>query len=199
MTFTRAHYKLYILIILFGSYAKVVLSIKKINSIDYGWKLLAASTLLTLVIPIIIKSAMFVCKSLLLAACFKVSIAAGGFLSLVFAIMLAIEFHQDNRMNAYYETQKNQKLDLRNGLFECQSCGNRTVKSGEKSCHICGMMFKDEGGVISTQGILARTSVIDTELKVLLSQNPNAVVINLGAGLDTRFFRLDNGTVLFSK
>lgn len=64
-------------------------------------------------------------------------------------------------------------------------------------CDTAGITVDE--GVISTHGILARTSVIDTELKVLLSQNPNAVVINLGAGLDTRFFRLDSGTVLFSK
>lgn len=52
-----------------------------------------------------------------------------------------------------------------------------------------------DGGEISTHGILARTQVIDTEVESLLSVNPNAIVINLGAGLDTRFFRLDNGTV----
>lgn len=52
-----------------------------------------------------------------------------------------------------------------------------------------------DGGEISTHGILARTQVIDTEVERLLSANPNAIVINLGAGLDTRFFRLDNGTV----
>lgn len=52
-----------------------------------------------------------------------------------------------------------------------------------------------DGGEISTHGILARTQVIDTEVKNLLAENPCATVINLGAGLDTRFFRLDNGIV----
>lgn len=52
-----------------------------------------------------------------------------------------------------------------------------------------------DGGVISAHGILARTKVIDTEVKNLLVENPCATVINLGAGLDTRFFRLDIGNV----
>ena len=50
-----------------------------------------------------------------------------------------------------------------------------------------------DGGEISTLGILARTKVIDDEVKSILSQNPEAVIINLGAGLDTRICRIDNG------
>jgi len=49
------------------------------------------------------------------------------------------------------------------------------------------------GGEISTLGILARTIVIDEEVRKKLAFNPKTIVINLGAGLDTRIFRLDNG------
>lgn len=52
-----------------------------------------------------------------------------------------------------------------------------------------------DGGEISTHGILARTKIIDTEVKNIITKNPHSIVINLGAGLDTRFFRLDNGVV----
>lgn len=51
------------------------------------------------------------------------------------------------------------------------------------------------GGEISTHGILARTKVIDEGVRTILHKKPHAIVINLGAGLDTRFFRVDNGTV----
>ncbi len=50
-----------------------------------------------------------------------------------------------------------------------------------------------DGGEISTIGILARTKVIDEEVGGILSRNPNTVIINLGAGLDTRISRIDNG------
>ncbi len=52
-----------------------------------------------------------------------------------------------------------------------------------------------DGGNIAAHGILARTQVIDAEVRRCLAEHPHAVIINLGAGLDTRFFRLDNGTV----
>lgn len=50
-----------------------------------------------------------------------------------------------------------------------------------------------DGGAISTHGILVRTQVIDNVVNHLLLENPNSLVINLGAGLDTRMNRLDNG------
>lgn len=52
-----------------------------------------------------------------------------------------------------------------------------------------------DGGEISTLGILARTKVIDEEVQKKLTANPNTTVINLGAGLDTRIFRLHNDVV----
>ncbi len=50
-----------------------------------------------------------------------------------------------------------------------------------------------DGGEIATLGILARTKVIDDETRRLLSKNPDTTIINLGAGLDTRICRIDNG------
>ena len=50
-----------------------------------------------------------------------------------------------------------------------------------------------DGGKVSSHGILARTKVIDDEVKKILAENPDATIINLGAGLDTRICRVDNG------
>ena len=58
-------------------------------------------------------------------------------------------------------------------------------------CDTDGMVI--DGGEISTHGILARTKVIDDEINKILTRNAHATIINLGAGLDTRFFRLDKG------
>lgn len=47
-----------------------------------------------------------------------------------------------------------------------------------------------------SQAIIAiRTEVIDRLVKKFVCQYPNTTVINLGAGLCTRFFRVDNGSV----
>lgn len=67
----------------------------------------------------------------------------------------------------------------------------------EKSAEILRTLHLEDkitdGGSISTLGILSRTKIIDDEVKRILSQNANATIINLGAGLDTRISRVDNG------
>ncbi|KAH0793352.1 class I SAM-dependent methyltransferase [Histomonas meleagridis] len=53
--------------------------------------------------------------------------------------------------------------------------------------------FSKFEGAMSMAGCQSRTILIDRCLKKLINENPNCVVVNLGCGLDTRFFRLDNG------
>jgi len=50
-----------------------------------------------------------------------------------------------------------------------------------------------DGGGMAAHGILARTKVIDDEIKGILLNRPNSIIINLGAGLDTRTSRIVNG------
>ncbi len=44
-------------------------------------------------------------------------------------------------------------------------------------------------------GVAIRTEIIDRGARAFLAEHPRAVVVNLGAGLCTRFFRVDNGHV----
>lgn len=118
---------------------------KKINSIGYGVKILGYATIFTLVIPGIIKIVLLAYKNRILAACGKISFGIGIFIIVFFIGLLSVEFHQDKRMDLYYETKKDEKMDLRNGLYECQACGNRAVKSEDKYCGICGILFKGKG------------------------------------------------------
>lgn len=50
-----------------------------------------------------------------------------------------------------------------------------------------------DGGNITHVGIIARTMIMDQGINRFLEQNPKGTVINIGAGLDTRFTRVDNG------
>ncbi|MBI85841.1 MAG: methyltransferase [Planctomycetaceae bacterium] len=45
--------------------------------------------------------------------------------------------------------------------------------------------------------VAIRTEILDEQTKKFIDQNPEAVVVNLGAGLDNRFTRLDNGRLLW--
>ena len=53
----------------------------------------------------------------------------------------------------------------------------------------------DKGDWKSETGVVVRTVILDDYIKSFISKNPNAVCINIGAGLDTRFFRVNNGKI----
>lgn len=118
---------------------------KKINSIWYGGKIFGAAVIFTLVIPVVIRLVMLVYKTAVLAICARISLGIGVVITFFFCILLTIEFHQDKEQNLYYETQKKVKLSLGNGMYECQSCGNKTIKSKDRNCCICGILFEEMG------------------------------------------------------
>ena len=78
-----------------------------------------------------------------------------------------------------------------------ESARDNPIILDEKSSEILKTLNLEDkitdGGAISTLGILSRTKIIDDEVSRILSQNANAAIINLGAGLDTRIVRMDNG------
>jgi O-methyltransferase involved in polyketide biosynthesis len=44
-------------------------------------------------------------------------------------------------------------------------------------------------------GIVSRTAILDHQVKAFVASNPGGLIVNLGASLDTRFHRLDNGKI----
>ena len=45
--------------------------------------------------------------------------------------------------------------------------------------------------------VSARTEILDEAVENFLKENPEAVIINLGSGLDTRIHRVDNGRMIW--
>lgn len=54
---------------------------------------------------------------------------------------------------------------------------------------------KFEGAWMTQTGIAVRTKLLDDATAAFIGAHPRALVINLGAGLSTRFSRLDNGDI----
>lgn len=54
---------------------------------------------------------------------------------------------------------------------------------------------KFEKARLSQVGVAIRTELLDKAVTAFLAKQAESVVINLGCGLDTRFFRVDNGRV----
>ncbi len=52
-----------------------------------------------------------------------------------------------------------------------------------------------ETGATSSLGIAVRTEILDEQTSAYIAQQPDAVIINIAAGLDTRFLRVDNGQI----
>ena len=47
----------------------------------------------------------------------------------------------------------------------------------------------------SQTGVAVRSYILDHETTAFIEQHPDAVCINLACGLDTRFYRVDNGKI----
>ena len=45
------------------------------------------------------------------------------------------------------------------------------------------------------EGVIARTIMLDRQLKGIIQKAPETVVVNIGAGFDNRFSRVDNGKI----
>ncbi len=50
---------------------------------------------------------------------------------------------------------------------------------------------------MSHEGVIARTVMLDKMVKDFIAKNPGAVIVNMGAGFDNRFSRVDNGSIFW--
>ncbi len=50
---------------------------------------------------------------------------------------------------------------------------------------------------LSHEGVVARTIMLDRQLKGIIKAFPDTVIVNVGAGFDDRFTRMDNGKILW--
>ncbi len=48
---------------------------------------------------------------------------------------------------------------------------------------------------LSHEGVVARTIMLDRQLKKIIQEHPDTVIVNIGAGFDNRFTRVDNGKI----
>lgn len=116
---------------------------KKINSIDYGGKVIGIGCIFALGIPIILLMINQVVALKLISILIIASVAIGGIILAGFFIHLAIELRQDKKIDAYYSRHKNIKLKISDTYYECSTCGNRRLKVNSKNCDICGCRFED--------------------------------------------------------
>lgn len=69
----------------------------------------------------------------------------------------------------------------------------RMVAAIDYDFGVFGRNWQNE--VIMQTAIAVRTELLDAAVADFIARHPEGVVVNVGAGLDTRFYRLDNGRV----
>lgn len=52
-----------------------------------------------------------------------------------------------------------------------------------------------EDSIINHFGVAVRTEILDDYVRDIIAAHPDCTVINIAAGLDTRFYRMDNGSI----
>lgn len=114
---------------------------KKINSIDYGGKVIGLGIFFTFIISSVIYILPLNKSTRIFSVLFKLSFGVGIVILAGFSLWLIIELHQDKRLEIYYESKRNTKIDLGHGQYECQACGNRKVKLNDMACNVCGVHF----------------------------------------------------------
>ncbi|OPJ62590.1 hypothetical protein [Clostridium oryzae] len=116
---------------------------KKINSNDLGGKVVGVIVMFCFIVPVLCyllrKLFGFIPARILII----ISLVIGGCISFFSIIILIIEFRQDRKLDMFYKNHRNSKMQLEDGILECQNCGNRKIKENDSFCASCGVVFTD--------------------------------------------------------
>ena len=114
---------------------------KKINSIDYGGKVIGIGLVTGLLGPgiLLLVNRYLQNRSIPVLA---IALAAVGALIIIgFLIHLCVELKQDRKINRYYSEHMNIKIKLVDGAYECGACGSRIIREESSFCNACGCKF----------------------------------------------------------
>lgn len=115
----------------------------KINSIDYGGKIICIGLFFMLFIPGVLLFFYRILVYEVLEIFAKASFGISLLILVSFACFLVIELRQDKMIDQYYSNHKNVKVPIVDGNYECGACGNRKIKINSSSCDICGVRFEN--------------------------------------------------------
>lgn len=117
--------------------------IKKINSINYGGKVIGIGLIFMLLIPSVLLLSHKILEYEFLNIIAKISVVVGLLILLFFSYLLMVELRQDKMIDQYYSNHKKVKVPIVDGNYECGACGNRKIKINSSSCDICGVRFEN--------------------------------------------------------
>ncbi len=72
----------------------------------------------------------------------RISFTVGALIFVILLILIIAEQIQDRYIDVQYQKNRDRKLPLADGNYECQYCGNQKVKKNDKTCLVCGKELK---------------------------------------------------------
>jgi len=102
--------------------------------------------LCAVVIPAVLYCALLLLKqpeiNIILRSMIQISFTIGATLFVILIGLIAVEQVQDHYFDVQYQKNRDRKLPLADGNYECQYCGNQKVKESDKTCRVCGKELK---------------------------------------------------------
>ncbi len=117
-------------------------SMKKINSINYGGKVIGVGLIIMFVIPGMLMLINTILKHEAIWLISRVSFIIGAFILICFTMHLFIELYQDKKIEKYYSKHRKVKIKLNDGKYECGACGSRNISSNDTFCNTCGCRYE---------------------------------------------------------
>lgn len=118
-------------------------TMKKINSINYGGKIISIGLIIMLVIPGLLMLINIILNDDTILLISKMLFWVGAFILICFTVHLFIELYQDKKIDKYYSKHKNVKIKLNDGRYECGACGSRNIGLNDKFCNTCGCKYEE--------------------------------------------------------
>ena len=115
---------------------------KKINSINYGGKIIGVGLIIMLVIPgmLMLINTILNYDAILLIS--RLLFIMGALILICFTVHLFIELYQDKKIDKYYSKHRNVKIKLNDGKYECGVCGSRSIGLNDNFCRTCGCKYE---------------------------------------------------------
>ena len=114
---------------------------KKINSINYGGKIVSVGLIIMFVVPGMLIFINTLLNSNVVLLVSRLLFVIGALILACFAAHLFIELHQDKKIDEYYSKHRNVKIKVNDGKYECGACGSRNISSDDDFCNTCGCKY----------------------------------------------------------
>lgn len=115
---------------------------KKINSINYGGKIIGVGLMIMFVIPGMLMLINTILNFDVILMLSRLLFLIGAVILICFTVHLLIEFHQDKKVDKYYSKHRNVKIKINDGKYECGACGSRNIGPNDDFCNTCGCEYE---------------------------------------------------------